>query len=189
MVHEPSGGARDASAMSSASKASWRDRLSLIAQPTTRREYRSRMADTMRKHFELAGCSAERIERFKLDTSAELPLRFRSWRDAGCAWAIVDGLNVVKVQRRAGHKLIATTMKYVVEAENRSAAFGDPFPPLPATLVPPDDGGDGGGGGKKRKNDQPKDQPKSPTRGRSTGKKASEVVRTEGVEPSRELPR
>lgn len=29
------------------------------------------------------------------------------------------GDDVVKVQRRAGHKLIATTMRYIVEAENR----------------------------------------------------------------------
>lgn len=93
------------------------------------------LADTTRKHFALAGCSEERVERFNLDTSAELPLRFRSWRDAGCTWAIVDGLDVVKVQRRAGHKLIGTTMKYVVEAENRSAAFGSPFPPLPLSLL------------------------------------------------------
>ena len=93
------------------------------------------LADVTRKHFKLAGCSAERLERFKLDTSEELPLRFRSWRDAGCTWAIVEGLDVVKVQRRAGHKLITTTMKYVVEAENRSAAFGVPFPPLPLSLL------------------------------------------------------
>jgi hypothetical protein len=93
------------------------------------------LADVMRKHFELAGCSEERVERFKSKNSEELPLRFRSWRDAGCTWAIVEGTDVVKVQRRAGHKLIATTMKYVVEAENRSAAFGVPFPPLPLSLL------------------------------------------------------
>jgi len=93
------------------------------------------LADIMREHFELAGCSKERVERFKLDTVSDLPLRFRSWRDAGCTWAIVDGLDVMKVRQRAGHKSITTTMKYVVEAENRSAAFGVPFPPLPASLL------------------------------------------------------
>ncbi len=108
------------------------------------------LADTMRQHFELAGCSEERVQRFNLDTVTELPLRFRSWRDAGCTWALVEEPNaVVKVQRRAGHKLISTTMRYVVEAENRTHNFGTPFPPLPLSLLrassayvlPKDDGG------------------------------------------------
>jgi len=108
------------------------------------------LADVMRQHFELAGCSEERVQRFKLDTVTELPLRFRSWRDAGCTWALVEDTGaVVKVQRRAGHKLIGTTMKYIVEAENRSPKFGTPFPPLPLSLLrassayvlPKDDGG------------------------------------------------
>lgn len=55
--------------------------------------------------------------------------------NAGITWAIVRGDDVVKVQRRAGHRLIATTMRYIVEAENAGAAFGVPFPPLPASLV------------------------------------------------------
>jgi hypothetical protein len=40
-----------------------------------------------------------------------------------------------KAQRRAGHKLISTTMLYVVEVENRGATFGQPFPPLPEVLL------------------------------------------------------
>jgi hypothetical protein len=51
--------------------------------------------------------------------------------------AIVRGDDFVKVQRRAGHKLIATTQRYIVEAENRGATFGVPFPPLPASLLGP----------------------------------------------------
>jgi hypothetical protein len=34
-----------------------------------------------------------------------------------------------------GHKLIGTTQHYIVEAENRGATFGTPFPPLPACLL------------------------------------------------------
>ena len=92
----------------------------------------NKLAIIMRKHFELAGCVRGRLT---VRNTRELRLRFRSWRDAGCTWAIVRGDDVVKVQRRAGHKLIATTMKYVVEAENTGATFGTPFPPLPACLL------------------------------------------------------
>jgi len=58
-----------------------------------------------------------------------------AWRDAGITWSIIRGDDIVKVQRRAGHKLIATTQRYIVEAENRGATFGTPFPPLPDRLV------------------------------------------------------
>ena len=91
----------------------------------------NKLAIIMRKHFELAGCVRARLT---ARSNAERRLRFRSWRDAGITWSIVRGDDVVKVQRRAGHKLIATTMRYVVEAENRGATFGTPFPPLPACL-------------------------------------------------------
>jgi hypothetical protein len=47
---------------------------------------------------------------------------FRSLRDAGITWSIVRGDDVVRVQRRAGHKLIGTTQRYIVEAENRGAS-------------------------------------------------------------------
>jgi integrase len=92
----------------------------------------NKLAIVMRGHFALAGCDRPRLT---ARNAAELRLRFRSWRDAGITWAIVRGDDLVKVQRRAGHRLIATTMRYIVEAENAGAAFGVPFPPLPASLV------------------------------------------------------
>ena len=98
----------------------------------------NKLAIIMRKHFDLAKCKRPRLT---VRTSAELRLRFRSWRDAGITWSIIRGDDVVKVQRRAGHKLIATTMRYIVEAENRGATFGTPFPRLPASLLGPRGGG------------------------------------------------
>ena len=92
----------------------------------------NKLAIIMRQHFALAKCERPRLI---ASSAAELRLRFRSWRDAGITWAIVRGDDLVKVQRRAGHRLIATTMRYIVEAENAGAAFGIPFPPLPAALV------------------------------------------------------
>ena len=92
------------------------------------------VAETTRAHFEAAKCKRQRLY---TNTPAERHVIFRSWRDAGITWSIVRGDDVVKVQRRAGHKLIGTTMRYVVEAENRGATFGTPFPPLPRELVDP----------------------------------------------------
>jgi integrase len=85
-----------------------------------------------REHFEIAGCTRSSLYN---KNRRRWDLIFRSWRDAGVTWSIVRGDDVVKVQRRAGHKLIATTMRYIVEAENRGASFGSPFPTLPEALV------------------------------------------------------
>jgi integrase len=92
-----------------------------------------------RDHFKLAKCVRPRLY---VQSRAERHIVFRSWRDAGCTWAIVRGDDVVKVQRRAGHRHINTTMKYVIEAENTGAAFGVPFPQLPAALLDPKKGGE-----------------------------------------------
>jgi hypothetical protein len=91
-----------------------------------------KLAIRMREHFAVASCVRPRLT---VRSTAELRLRFRSWRDAGITWAIIRGDGIEKVQRRAGHKLIATTQRYIVEAENRGAKFGVPFPPLPASLL------------------------------------------------------
>jgi integrase len=99
----------------------------------------NKLAIIMRDHFAAAGCTRARLT---VRSNAELRLRFRSWRDAGITWAIVRGDDVVKVQRRAGHRLIATTMRYIVEAENTGATFGTPFPPLPAALLDPEPSGE-----------------------------------------------
>jgi integrase len=91
-----------------------------------------KLAIHTRAHFVLAGCKRARLT---AHNAAELQLRFRSWRDAYVTWSIIRGDDVVKVQRRAGHRLIQTTMRYAVEAENRGASFGTPFPRLPAALL------------------------------------------------------
>jgi hypothetical protein len=94
----------------------------------------------MRRHFELAGCKRPRLT---AQNNAEPRLRFRSRRDAGITWSIIRGDDIVKVHRRAGHKLIATTQCYIVEAENKGASFGTPFPELSEALVPRGGSGQG----------------------------------------------
>ena len=132
------------------------------------------VAEFTRHHFDHAGC--ERL-RLYARGAAERHLVLRSWRDAGCTWAIVRGDDVVKVQRRAGHKLISTTQRYIIEAENRGATFGVPFPPLPASLIDPTKSPGGGGGV------QAKVWAKSRAGLRNSAKRAALGVRTEGVEP------
>jgi integrase len=91
-----------------------------------------KLAQITRAHFETAKCTRPRLLR---QSATERHVVFRSWRDAGCTWSIVRGDDVVKVQRRAGHRIISTTMRYVVEAENRGSSFGTPFPVLPDALI------------------------------------------------------
>lgn len=38
---------------------------------------------------------------------------FRSWRDTGITWLALAGIDVAKIQRRAGHDHITTTIGYV----------------------------------------------------------------------------
>lgn len=65
----------------------------------------------------------------------------QGWHDAratGVTWLAVAGLDATKIQRRAGHTTIETTMGYLREAESFAGdAFGVPFPPLPANLLDP----------------------------------------------------
>jgi hypothetical protein len=90
------------------------------------------LGEITRRHFAAAECRRPRLYK---RSKCERHIVFRSWRDAGITWAIVRGDDIVKVQRRAGHKRLETTMRYVVEAENRGATFGTPFPRLPASLL------------------------------------------------------
>jgi hypothetical protein len=90
------------------------------------------LPDLFREHLRMAKCMGPRLYR---RSAGQRHVVFRSLRDAGITWSIVRGDDVVRVQRRAGHKLIGTTQRYIVEAENRGATFGTPFAPLPAALV------------------------------------------------------
>lgn len=93
-------------------------------------------AALLRVHLELAGVTHPRLTE---DTATRLPVGFRSWRDTGITWAAIDGVDVHKLQRRAGHDDIATTAAYVKEAEDRGKLRGRVFPALPNRLVWPND--------------------------------------------------
>jgi integrase len=95
-------------------------------------------ATTLRSHLGLAKVTRPRLIE---DTLTTMPVGFRSWRDTGITWLALAGVDLPKMQRRAGHDNIGTTVGYVKAAEDVSGSIGEPFPPLPACLVSPPTGG------------------------------------------------
>lgn len=71
------------------------------------------------------------------------PAFFRSDTRLGSVNSTQVCLNVVGrfrsevVQREAGHEHIDTTLGYAKEVQNRGGRYGQPFPPLPESLVGP----------------------------------------------------
>jgi integrase len=84
-----------------------------------------------------------KVERAELHTSTRTHVQavFRSWRDSGLTWLAMTGLGVDKISRRAGHDMVQTTMGYVKQAEDLTGDLGQPFGPLPASLVAPNGSG------------------------------------------------
>lgn len=137
------------------------------------------ISKVFRRHLDAAG--VDRADLFTVSTT-QIGIRFRSLRDTGITWRLWRGDNHFVVQRNAGHKRFSTTEKYIGDVETLTDDCGEPFPPIPGALVDasrgPGEGTPGGsrpalGGGKG-----------GPPRGETAVR-----VRTEGVEPSRELPR
>ena len=64
-----------------------------------------------------------------------MQINFRSWRDTGITWLALEGVDAAKMQRRAGHESISTTLGYVKMAEDLTRSIGQPFPPLPLALL------------------------------------------------------
>lgn len=59
-------------------------------------------------------------------------------RDTGITWLALAGIDVAKIQRRAGHDKITTAIGYVKTAEDVSGAIGEPFPALPSVPLSPE---------------------------------------------------
>ena len=89
-------------------------------------------AGQLRDHLKLAGITRAELFENSLTTKN---LTFHDLRATGTTWAAVRGDEPLKIMHRAGHKDLATTMKYVREAENVRANFGTVFPELPLDLL------------------------------------------------------
>jgi hypothetical protein len=98
-----------------------------------RREFER--ARSLRAHLALAKVTRPRLTE---NTATTMHVGFRSWRDTGITWLALAGVDVAKMQRRAGHDDIKTTMGYVKTAEDVAGLIGEPFPPLPACRLSPD---------------------------------------------------
>jgi hypothetical protein len=56
---------------------------------------------------------------------------FHDLRHTGITWRAVRGDEPLKIQRAAGHDDLATTQRYINEAETfEGVRFGEPFPPV-----------------------------------------------------------
>lgn len=107
-------------------------RSSDLVAPIMRDGYEDARAKRTREHLARAGVTRPRLTE---NTATTMMVGFRSWRDTGITWLALAGVDVAKIQRRAGHDDVTTTMGYVKAAEDMSGTIGEPFPPLPPALV------------------------------------------------------
>lgn len=89
-------------------------------------------APKIRAHLRAADCTRPRL--FE-DTATTMGVNFRTLRDSGITWLALARVDVMRMQSRAGHENITTTMGYVKLAEDIGGKLGKPFGPLPASLV------------------------------------------------------
>jgi hypothetical protein len=89
-------------------------------------------AKQLREHLKLAGVTRARLF---ADTLTLRPIDFRSLRDTGITWLALANVSLSAMQRRVGHEDIAQTNAYVKLAEDLSGTIGDPFPPIPRSLL------------------------------------------------------
>lgn len=113
------------------------------------------LAEQFRRHLKVA-----KVLRPELHSSTvtHVQANFRSGRDSGITWLAMTGLGVDKIQHRAGHEHISTTLGYVKQAEDLTGELGAPFPPLPPGLLG---------------EEEPKEKPKSSAATRMAGILAS----------------
>jgi integrase len=88
----------------------------------------NRRAMLFRTHLALA-----KVERSRLveDSATTMAVNFRSLRDSGITWEALAGTSVDRIQSRAGHEHISTTLGYMKAVEDLKGKFGTPFGPLP----------------------------------------------------------
>ena len=86
----------------------------------------------LRQHLETA--HVKRSDLFA-DDAQRKHITFHDLRATGITWMAVAGEDPLRIKQRAGHQSFSTTEGYIREAENLRTGFGEPFPPLPASLL------------------------------------------------------
>jgi integrase len=91
---------------------------------------RESLASRLRKYLRWAGVT--RAELF-VDDETRRPLNVHDLRHTGITWRAVRCDNHVQIIRDAGHDDLATTQRYINEAQTfEPETFGEPFPALPS---------------------------------------------------------
>jgi integrase len=90
------------------------------------------LCDQLRRYLPWAGVT--RAELFA-DDETRAPLTFHDLRATGLTWRAVRGDDALKIQRAVGHKSLATTQKYIRDAEVIGRDIGEPFPALPVAIL------------------------------------------------------
>jgi integrase len=105
-----------------------------LVAPLLRTVADNKRAALLREHLKLA-----RVDRLRLleDTDTTIRINFRSLRDSGITWEALAGTPIDRIQSRAGHEHIATTLGYVKAVEDLKGKFGTPFGPLPFGAIGP----------------------------------------------------
>lgn len=91
-------------------------------------------AELLRRHLTKAGCTRPALS---ADDELRSPMVFHGLRDTCLSHMAVRGDEPLKIQWRAGHTIFATTQRYIEQARKAAGTFGEPFPPLPSTLIHP----------------------------------------------------
>jgi len=105
-----------------------RDQASSEGRVLTALPPRESLAKRLRKYLSWAGVT--RAELFAEDETRRA-LNFHDLRHTGITWRAVRGDEPLKVQRAAGHDDLATTQRYINEAQTfEGVRFGEPFPPV-----------------------------------------------------------
>jgi integrase len=63
------------------------------------------------------------------------PITWYDLRATGITWRAIRGDNPIAIMRQAGHEDFKTTTRYIREAEAVGASFGQPFGPMPGSLL------------------------------------------------------
>lgn len=102
------------------------ERTRLVRMPPMRE-----LSDQLRRYLGWAG--VDRAELFA-DDETRAPLTFHDLRATGITWRAIRGDDALKIQRAVGHTSLATTQRYIREAEVIGRDIGKPFPYLAAAL-------------------------------------------------------
>jgi integrase len=93
---------------------------------------RKKAADELREHLKRANVT--RADLFAADENRK-PMTFHDLRSTGATWMAIRGDEPLTIMHRAGHNDFKTTQGYIREAETLGRNVGEPFLPLPRSLV------------------------------------------------------